>query len=109
MIGACSWPALALACGLPLGKEGQPLIVSPSQHCKRRHAAGAPLHESLFVQVVLQALRRGLIGACMDYEPRNPVKVRTSALCIFFLYLSYIVKNCKIYLIIYKKIIIYYF
>src|SRR5437667_6577708 len=49
-----SWPALALACGLPL-KEGQPCIPSKSQHCKRRHAAGAPLHESLFVLVVLQA------------------------------------------------------
>src|SRR5436309_5373894 len=58
-----SWPALALACGLPLDKEGQPLIVSPSQHCKRRHVAGAPVHESLFVLVVLQALRRRLIGA----------------------------------------------
>jgi transposase len=58
-----SWPALALACGLPLDKDGQPLIVSPSQHCKRRHAAGAPPHESLFVLVVLQALRRRLIGA----------------------------------------------
>ena len=58
-----SWPALALACGLPLDKEGRPLIVSPSQHCKRRHAAGAPPHESLFVLVVLQALRRRLIGA----------------------------------------------
>ncbi|HEX3643334.1 MAG TPA: hypothetical protein VHV10_18775, partial [Ktedonobacteraceae bacterium] len=58
MTGACSWPALALACGLPLDKEGQPRILSPSQHCKRRHAAGASLHESLFVLVVLQALRR---------------------------------------------------
>jgi hypothetical protein len=58
-----SWPALALVCGLPLDKEGQPRILSPSQHCKRRHAAGAPLHESLFVLVVLQALRRRLIGA----------------------------------------------
>src|SRR6266852_8035923 len=58
-----SWPALALACGLPLDKEGKPLIVSPSQHCKRRHAAGAPLHESLFVLAVVQALRRRLIGA----------------------------------------------
>src|SRR5436190_5728510 len=35
-----SWPALSLACGFPLDKEGKPLIVSPSQHCKRRHAAG---------------------------------------------------------------------
>jgi hypothetical protein len=51
MIGAYSWPALALACGFPLDKEGKPLIVSPSQHCKRRHAAGAPVHESLFVLV----------------------------------------------------------
>ena len=58
-----SWPALALACGLPLDKEGQPRIPSPSQHCKRRHAAGAPLPESLFVLVVLQALRGRLIGA----------------------------------------------
>ena len=58
-----SWPALALACGLPLDKQGQPRIPSPSQHCKRRHAAGAPLHESLFVLVILQALRRRLIGA----------------------------------------------
>src|SRR3989440_6671819 len=57
-----SWPALALACGLPL-KEGQLCIPSKSQQCKRRHAAGAPLHESLFVLAVLQALRRRLIGA----------------------------------------------
>src|SRR5256712_1440475 len=57
-----SWPSLALACGLPL-KEGQLCIPSKSQQCKRRHAAGAPLHESLFVLVVLQALRRRLIGA----------------------------------------------
>src|SRR5207248_6253554 len=58
-----SWPALALACGLPLDHQGQPRIPSPSQQCKRRHAAGAPLHESLFVLVVVQALRGRLIGA----------------------------------------------
>jgi transposase len=58
-----SWPALALACGLPLDKEGKPRIPSPSQQCKRRHTAGAPVHESLFVLVVLQALRQRLIGA----------------------------------------------
>src|SRR5437588_9757774 len=57
-----SWPALALACGLPL-KEGKLCIPSKSQQCKRRHAAGAPLPESLFVLVVVQALRRRLIGA----------------------------------------------
>src|SRR3989475_6633746 len=58
-----SWPALCLACGLPLDKQGQLRIPSPSQQCKRRQAAGAPLHESLFVLTVLQAIRRRLIGA----------------------------------------------
>src|SRR5437588_5952284 len=58
-----SWPALALACGLPLNQEGQPRIPSKSQQCKRRHTAGAPLHESLLVLTVLQDLRRRLIGA----------------------------------------------
>ncbi len=58
-----SWPALALACGLPLDEEGQPRILSPSQHCKHRHATGVPLHESLFVLAVLQAIRSRLIGA----------------------------------------------
>src|SRR5947207_7689589 len=58
-----SWPALALACGLPLNPEGKLCIPSPSQQCRRRHQAGAPVHESLFVLTVLQALRRRLIGA----------------------------------------------
>jgi transposase len=57
-----SWPALALACGLPL-KDGKFCIPSKSQQCKRRHAAGAPVHESLFVLTILQAIRRRLIGA----------------------------------------------
>src|SRR5260370_30427140 len=57
------WPALALAWGLPLGKDGNPRIPSPSQQCKRRRAAGAPLYESLFVLTVLHALRSRLIGA----------------------------------------------
>jgi transposase len=59
-----SWPALALACGLPLDKHGHLRIPSPSQQCKRRRAAGAPLHESLFILTVLQAIRHRLIGAC---------------------------------------------
>jgi hypothetical protein len=58
-----SWPTLALACGLPLGKDGQVRVPCKSQQCKRRHTAGAPLHESLFVLTVLQAIRRRLIGA----------------------------------------------
>lgn len=57
------WPAFALACGFPLEKEGKPLIVSPSQHCKRRHPDGAPVHESLCVLIVVQAVRRRRIGA----------------------------------------------
>jgi transposase len=57
------WPALALACGLPLGRDGQPRIPSASQQCKRGQRAGAPLPEALFVLSVLTALRRRLIGA----------------------------------------------
>jgi len=58
-----AWPALALACGLPLGHDGRPRIPSPSQQCKRAQAAGAPLPEALFVLSVLTAIRRRLIGA----------------------------------------------
>src|SRR5438270_6453679 len=58
-----SWPALALACGLPLGKNGRPCIPCPSQQCKRGQQAGAPQPEALFVLSVLTALRSGLIGA----------------------------------------------
>ena len=57
------WPALAFACGLPQGKEGHGRVPCKSQQCKRRPAAGAPVHESLFVLTVLQAIRRRLIGA----------------------------------------------
>ena len=58
-----AWPALALACGLPLGKDGQPRIPCPSQQWKRGQRAGAPLPEALFILTVLTALRRRLIGA----------------------------------------------
>jgi hypothetical protein len=57
------WPTLAHACGLPLNQQGQHWIPSPSQQCKRSQAAGAPVHESLFVLTVLVAIRRRLIGA----------------------------------------------
>lgn len=57
------WPVLALACGLPLGKDGHPRIPSPSQQCKRGNCAGAPLPEALFILSVLTAIRRRLIGA----------------------------------------------
>jgi len=58
-----SWPALALACGLPLDKQRRLRIPSKSQQCKRRHSAGAPLYESLFVLTVLHAIHSRLIGA----------------------------------------------
>jgi len=58
-----SWPALALACGLPRDKEGRVRIPSKAQQCKRRHRAGAPLHEALFVLTVVHAIRSRLIGA----------------------------------------------
>ena len=48
-----SWPALAVACGLPLDAAGNPCIPSPSQLCKRGPAAGAPPFETLFVLTVL--------------------------------------------------------
>src|SRR6266704_4082410 len=67
------WPALALACGLPLGKDGQPRIPCPSQQWKRGQQAGAPLPEALFVLSVLTALRCRLIGArelIIDSAPR---------------------------------------
>jgi transposase len=57
------WPALALACGLPRDGHGQLRIPSPSQQCKRRQSAGAPVYEALFVLSVLRALRGGLIRA----------------------------------------------
>src|SRR5215469_4098343 len=44
-----AWPALALACGLPLGRTGQPRIPSSSQQWKRAFLAGAPVSEALFV------------------------------------------------------------
>lgn len=58
-----SWPALALACGLPLDAGGKPCVPSPSQLCKRWQTAGAPPFETLFVLTVWRAVRCRLIGA----------------------------------------------
>lgn len=55
-----AWPALARACGLPNGPDGQPLAPSPSQQCKRAAAAGAPPYEMLLVVAVREAVRAGL-------------------------------------------------
>jgi hypothetical protein len=56
------WPALALACGLPLDPHGSPRIPSASQQWKRGHQAGTPAEE-LFFLTVRTAIRRRLIGA----------------------------------------------
>ncbi len=58
-----AWPALARACGLPARPDGAPRIPSPSQQCKRLHAAGAPPCELLFILLVRAALASGLSRA----------------------------------------------
>jgi len=55
-----AWPALAVACGLPMGKDGLPRVPSPSQQWKRAAQAGAPPCEMLFVLAVREALRTRL-------------------------------------------------
>jgi hypothetical protein len=52
------WPVAS-----PWEKMDRSAFEVKSQQWKRRHAAGAPLHESLFVLTVLHALRARLIGA----------------------------------------------
>lgn len=58
-----AWPALAVACGLPTGRDGRPRVPSPSQQWKRAAAAGAPPCAMRFVLAVREALRVRLIGA----------------------------------------------
>ncbi len=58
-----SWPALALACGLPPDAQGRPQVPSPATMSKRAARAGAPPYEVLFVQTVRAAIRTRLIGA----------------------------------------------
>jgi hypothetical protein len=58
-----AWPALALACGLPLDPRGLPCVPSPAQQWKRAARAGAPVAEALLVVVVRLGLQRRLIGA----------------------------------------------
>src|SRR5262249_2463078 len=58
-----AWPALALACGLPLGTDGRPRVPSKAQQSKRLRAAGAPASELLFVLLVRAGLWTGLTRA----------------------------------------------
>jgi transposase len=56
----------SLACsgvGFSSDCRGRLRIPSPSQECKRHHAAGAPAHEALFVRSRQQALHTGLLRA----------------------------------------------
>ena len=55
-----AWPALALACGFPLGLDGQVRVPSKAQQAKRLRAAGAPSSEMLFVLLVRAGLWMGL-------------------------------------------------
>lgn len=57
------WPALALACGLPLDATGHPRIPSKGQLSKRWRMAGAPPCETLFVLLVHLALQVRLTRA----------------------------------------------
>jgi transposase len=61
--GLQAWPALALACGLPLKADGQPWVPAPSHQWKRAARAGAPPCAALFVLAVKEALRVRRIGA----------------------------------------------
>jgi hypothetical protein len=58
-----AWPALALACELPLDAQGHPQVPSPSQQWKRATQAGAPVAEALLVVLVRLARHCRLIGA----------------------------------------------
>src|SRR5262249_58726705 len=58
-----AWPALALACGLPRGADGQPRVPSKAQQSKRLRAAGAPASEMLFVLLLRAGLWMGLTRA----------------------------------------------
>jgi len=57
------WPALALACGLPVRADGRPWVPSPAQQCKRAAQAGVLGVELLFLLAVREAIRRRLIRA----------------------------------------------
>lgn len=59
----CAWPALALACGLPMRTDGRVRVPSKAQQSKRLRAAGAPQSETLFVLLVRAALWTGLTRA----------------------------------------------
>jgi hypothetical protein len=65
-----SWPALAFACGFAYDSQNRLRVPRPSQQCKRRHAAGAPLFESLFLVSALRPKMREAVRKCkVDNQP----------------------------------------
>jgi hypothetical protein len=70
-----AWPALALACGLPLGADGRPRAPSKAQQSKRLRAAGAPASAMLFVLLV----RAGLIRMRQSATLRPTIRARYGA------------------------------
>jgi hypothetical protein len=56
-----AWPALALACGLPLDPAGWPRVPCPAPQCLRARQAGAPVYELVFVTAVREAVTRRLM------------------------------------------------
>src|SRR5258708_4135263 len=59
----CAWPALALACRLPLGIDGRPRVPSKAPQAQRVRGAGAPASEMLVVLLVRAGLWMGLSRA----------------------------------------------
>jgi len=57
-----AWPALAVACGLPVDAAGHPCVPSASQQCRRTAQAGAPVCETLFVILVQLVLHARLLS-----------------------------------------------
>jgi hypothetical protein len=56
-----AWPALALACGLPLDHAGCPRVPCPATQCLRARQAGAPVYELVFVAAVREAVTRRIM------------------------------------------------
>jgi hypothetical protein len=50
-----AWPTLAMASGLPLGRDGRPQVPRPAQQSKRLRAAGAPPSDTISALVVVES------------------------------------------------------
>ncbi len=82
-----AWPALALACELPLDAAGGPRMPSKAQQSKRLRAAGAPPSEMLFVLLVRAGVWMGLtrgrdliIDSAPSWPGAAPIPMRPLAM-----------------------------